>query len=40
MRIAFLSYQFPKFANYGGIGTYVKQVAEGMAALGDDVEVF
>jgi glycogen synthase len=40
VRIAFLSFQFPKFANYGGIGTYVKQVAEGMAALGDDVEVF
>ena len=40
VRIAYLSYQFPKYANYGGIGTYVKQVASGMAALGDDVEVF
>lgn len=38
LRIAFISCEYPPAK--GGIGTYVKQIAKGMAGLGWDVHVF
>lgn len=40
MRIAFISYEFPPDNGKGGIGTYVKQVANSLAGMGCDVHVF
>ena len=40
MRIAYITYEFPPDTGKGGIGTYVKQIAGAMAALGADVHVF
>jgi glycosyltransferase involved in cell wall biosynthesis len=40
MRIAFISYEFPPDAAYGGISTYVKQAVRMLAARGHTVEVF
>jgi glycosyltransferase involved in cell wall biosynthesis len=40
MKIAFISYEFPPDTGKGGIGTYVKQTAAAMAAVGMDVHVF
>ena len=40
MRIAFISWEFPPDNGKGGIGTYVKQIAYSIAALGVNVHVF
>ena len=40
MRIAFISYEFPPDAAYGGISTYVNQAARMLNAGGHTVEVF
>jgi len=40
MRIAFISYEFPPDTAFGGIATYVAQIARCLAAAGEDVEVF
>ncbi len=40
MRIAFVSYEFAGVATGGGIGTYVRNAADMLAARGHDVEVF
>lgn len=40
MRIAFISYEFPPDTAYGGIATYVAQIARSLVAAGADVEVF
>ena len=40
MRIAYTSYEFPPDTGKGGIGTYVKQIATAMAAIGFDIHVF
>jgi len=40
MRIAFVSYEYPPDAAYGGIGTYVDHASRMLAARGHQVEVF
>lgn len=40
MKIAFISYEFPPDAAYGGISTYVNQAVRMLAARGHTVEVF
>lgn len=40
MRIAFVSYEFPPDTAFGGIATYVAQIARCLAAAGAQVEVF
>lgn len=40
MRIAFISYEYPPDAAYGGIATYVFQAARMLVRQGHDVEVF
>ena len=40
MKIAFISYEFPPDTGKGGIGTYVKQIAEAVASLKHEVHVF
>jgi glycosyltransferase involved in cell wall biosynthesis len=40
MRIAYISHEFPPDTGKGGIGTYVNQVAQAMAKMGNEVHVF
>lgn len=40
MRIAFISFEYPPDAAYGGIATYVHQAARMMSGRGHEVEVF
>lgn len=40
MKIALISFEYPPDAAYGGIGTYIYQVARLMNSLGHHVEVF
>lgn len=40
MKIAFISYEYPPDAAYGGIATYVRQAAQMMQKRGHHVEVF
>src|SRR4051794_34425471 len=40
MRIAFISYEYPPDTAYGGIATYVANIARSLAAVGIEVEVF
>lgn len=40
MRIAFISHEFPPDTGKGGIGTYVRQVAQALAEQGNDIHVF
>jgi len=40
MKIAFISYEYPPDAAYGGIATYVRQAASMLATRGHHVEVF
>lgn len=40
MRIAFISREYPPDQTTGGIGTHVSNMAEGLAELGHEVEVF
>ncbi len=40
MKIAFISHEFPPDNGKGGIGTYVGQIARGMAQQGNEVHVF
>lgn len=40
MKIAFISYEYPPDAAYGGIATYVRQAAQMMQRRGHQVEVF
>jgi len=40
LKIAFISHEFPPDTGKGGIGTYVSQLAQAMAAQGNEVHVF
>jgi glycogen(starch) synthase len=40
MRVAFISYEFPPDTAFGGIATYVMQIARSLVRAGVDVEVF
>ena len=40
MRIAFISREYPPEQSFGGIGTTIGNMAEGLAQLGHEVEVF
>ena len=40
MKIAFISYEYPPDTAYGGIATYIRQVAILLAARNHNVEVF
>ena len=40
MRVAFISHEYPPETGGGGIGAYLDQAANGLAAMGDSVEVF
>lgn len=40
MRIAYISYEYPPDTAFGGIGTYVYQVAKMMCQRGHEIEVF
>lgn len=40
MRIAYISYEYPKDTDFGGISTYVAQVARVMAQKGHIIDVY